>query len=75
MSTLGEDHIDVGQRRNNLAVVMRRMGDLDGAREQLELAVAIAEAIHGRDHSAYRTARANLESVIADQGEERVRGE
>jgi hypothetical protein len=46
--------------------VLQALGDLPGAREQLERALAISEAALGRDHPTVRTLRRNLDSVTTD---------
>jgi len=62
-AALGPDHPDVGIRLNNLGGVLRDLGDLPGAREQYERALAIGEAALGPDNPTVRTLRRNLDSV------------
>jgi len=45
------------------------VGDLPGAREQLERALAITEAALGPDHPDVATRRGNLGSVLWDLGD------
>ena len=47
----------------NLGIALRDQGDLPGAREQLERALAISESALGPDHPTVRTLRRNLGSV------------
>jgi tetratricopeptide (TPR) repeat protein len=61
---LGPDHPDVAIRRNNLGNVLRALGDLEGARVQLEQALAISEAALGPDHPNVATVRSNLGSLL-----------
>jgi hypothetical protein len=62
-AALGPDHPDVGVWRNNLGGVLRDLGDLDGARTQLERAVQIGEAALGPDHPTAGTLRDLLQDL------------
>ena len=44
--------------------MLRALGDLPGAREQYEQALAIGEAALGPDYPTVRTVRRNLDSVV-----------
>jgi hypothetical protein len=54
--------------RGNLGGVLRRLGDLQGARAQYERALAIGEAALGPDHATVATIRSNLGTVLQDLG-------
>jgi tetratricopeptide (TPR) repeat protein len=60
---------DVATRRNDLGRVLRALGDLAGAREQLEQALAISEAALGAAHPDVGIRRNNLGSVLQDLGD------
>jgi hypothetical protein len=49
---------------NNLGSLLRHVGDLEGARAQLERALEISEAALGPDHPGVATVRSNLNSVL-----------
>ena len=55
--------------RNNLGGVLRALGDLPGAREQYERALAISEAALGPDHPNVGICRNNLGRVLQDLGD------
>ena len=50
---------DVGTELNNLALVLRDLGDFEGALVYLERGLAIAESSYGPDHPTIATLRAN----------------
>ena len=54
--------------------VLQDLGDLPGARQQYERALAITEAALGPDHPDVRTMRSNLDSVTTDQRGAELRG-
>ena len=56
-------------RRSNLGSVLQALGDLPGAREQLERALAISEAALGPDHPDVGIRRNNLGSVLQALGD------
>jgi hypothetical protein len=56
--------------RNNLGRVLRDLGDLEGARVQLERALAIGEATLGPDHADVANWRNDLGSVLQAHQEE-----
>ena len=64
----GPDHPTVGTARNNLGGVLQALGDLTGARAQLEQALAIDEAALGPDHPTVGTDRNNLGGVLQALG-------
>lgn len=66
---LGPNHPDIGWRRGNLGLVLHALGDLSGARDQLERALQISEAALGPNHPTVGTWRANLGRVLSDLGE------
>jgi hypothetical protein len=57
---LGPDHPEVAVGCNNLGGLLQAVGDLVGARVQLERALRIAEAALGPDHPSVGTVRHNL---------------
>jgi tetratricopeptide (TPR) repeat protein len=62
-AALGPDQLTVSVRRGNLGLVLRDLGDLEGARAQLERALAISEAALGPDHPRTRSRGAMLAEV------------
>jgi hypothetical protein len=60
----------VARWRSNLGGVLQALGDLEGARAQLERALAIWEAVLGPDHPTVATIRGNLGSVLSALQEE-----
>jgi tetratricopeptide (TPR) repeat protein len=61
---LGQDDPQVGWRCDNLGRVLQDLGDLEGARVQLEQALAIGEATLGPNHPTSTAIRGKLASVI-----------
>jgi hypothetical protein len=59
----GPDHPEVGTDLNNLATILRDLGDLPGARILTERAVAIDEVAYGPDHPTVEVLRRNLAAV------------
>ncbi|MGD8795196.1 MAG: tetratricopeptide repeat protein, partial [Anaerolineae bacterium] len=59
----GPDHPNVAIDVNNLGSVLRALGDLDGAREAYERALAILQQFLPADHPKIRIARENLDSL------------
>ena len=68
-AALGPEHPTIGIWRNNLGNVLRDLGDLAGARTQLEAALRISEAALGPDHPTIGIWRGNLGSVLQDLGD------
>jgi hypothetical protein len=60
-AALGPDHPDIGTRRSNLGRVLADLGDLTGARTQLERALQISEAALSPDHPQARSIRESLD--------------
>ena len=61
----------MAQSLNNLGAVLQAQGDLEGARDHYERALAIREKALGADHPGTQTVRNNLDYVlglIAAQG-------
>ena len=54
---------------NNLGLVLQDMGDLAGAKEHLERALGIDEAVYGKDHPDVATDVNNLGSVLKAMGD------
>jgi tetratricopeptide (TPR) repeat protein len=65
----GPDHPTVGTRLNNLATILRDLGELPTARSMAERALAIAEAAYGPDHPTVGTDLNNLAAILQDLGE------
>jgi tetratricopeptide (TPR) repeat protein len=65
----GPEHPEVGTRLNNLALVLRDLGDLAGARERFERALAIDLAAYGPEHPDVGTDLNNLALVLQDLGD------
>lgn len=63
LPNLGEDHPSVATSRSNLAGVLQDLGELPGARELLEQALASALVNLGDDHPLIATYRFNLALV------------
>jgi hypothetical protein len=61
---LGPNHPDVAMWRNNLGSVLQDLGDLEGARAQVERALEIGEAALGPDHRFVATYRNNLGRML-----------
>jgi eukaryotic-like serine/threonine-protein kinase len=54
----------MGTWSSDLGVVLQDLGDLEGARVQLERALEISEAALGPDHPTLATFRSNVTSVL-----------
>jgi len=67
-AAVGPAEPEVAWRRDGLGAVLRRLGDLAGAKSQLERAVAISEAALGPDHPDVANWRSHLGSVLRDLG-------
>jgi hypothetical protein len=60
---LGSGHVDLGWRIDELAHVLMELGDLGGARTQLERALHISETALGPDHPQTHAARSALQQL------------
>jgi tetratricopeptide (TPR) repeat protein len=60
---------EVGGGLNNLGLVLRAQGDLEGAKDAFERALRIDEAVHGPDHPNVAAHVNNLGSVLRAQGD------
>jgi tetratricopeptide (TPR) repeat protein len=65
----GPDHPDVGARLNNLALILRDLGEPAQARPLAERALAITETAHGPDHPNVGIDLNNLALILRDLGE------
>jgi tetratricopeptide (TPR) repeat protein len=68
-AALGPDHPPIGAIRNSLGLVLRDLGDLQGAKAQLEHALEIDEAALGPDHPNVGRDRSNLGRVLRGLGD------
>lgn len=64
--TYGANHYAVAIRRNNLGVLLKDLGDLGGAREQLERALKTMKEALGPDHRRVTKLQKNLDAVIRE---------
>ena len=64
-----EDHADVGESYNDLALVCSSLGEYNRAKELLEKALTIREKVFGKDHADVATSYNNLASVYNSLGE------
>ena len=62
--TRSGNHPSVANTRSNLAGVLQDLGDLEGAKELLEQAMASALAQFGEDHPSVATRRLSLAAVL-----------
>src|SRR5580658_7380493 len=65
----GPDHPSVATDLNNLALILRELGDLAGARPLQERALAITEAACGPDHPSVATGLNNLALILRELGD------
>ena len=65
----GPDHPDVAASLNNLALILRDLGQPGEARPLLERALAIDEAVYGPDHPEVATDLDNLAMILEDLGQ------
>ena len=65
----GSDHPSVANLVNNLGLVLRNLGDLDGARKAYQRALAIDEKSFGPDHPSVAIDVNNLGMVLQDLGD------
>jgi Flp pilus assembly protein TadD len=68
-ATYGPGHPRVATVRSNLGSVLQDLGDVAGARNELERAVALFEAALDLDHPEVATARTKLGVVLRDLGD------
>jgi hypothetical protein len=66
---LGEDHPDTMHSMHNLALTRRDLGDLQGARELFEQALAGRRRVLGEDHPDTLQSRNDLAEVRRELGE------
>jgi hypothetical protein len=59
----GPEHPTVATTLNNLALILKDLGDAAAARPLLQRALAIDEAVHGPEHPTVATLRENLTRV------------
>jgi tetratricopeptide (TPR) repeat protein len=64
----GPGHPEVATDLNNLALILRDLGDPGGARPLAERALAITEAAYGPGHPAVATRLDNLATILQDLG-------
>jgi tetratricopeptide (TPR) repeat protein len=64
--TYGSDHPWVATALNNLALVLKDLGDLDGAKLRFERAIAIDKKTYGPDHPKIAFHLNNLAMVLRD---------
>jgi Tetratricopeptide repeat len=63
-AAFGPDDEDVAKWRSNLGLVLQDLGDLEGARAQVERALAIGEAALGSEHPNVAIWRGHLNGVL-----------
>jgi hypothetical protein len=63
---LGPNHPVLGERHDTLGRILRDLGDLDGARAELERALAIVEVAVDADHPSVANIRSNLQRVLRE---------
>jgi tetratricopeptide (TPR) repeat protein len=68
-AALGPDHPEVAADLNNLALILRDLGQLAQARPLAERALAITEAAYGPDHPAVAIRLSNLTGILQDLGQ------
>ncbi|MES1908299.1 MAG: hypothetical protein MHM6MM_001259 [Cercozoa sp. M6MM] len=67
----GEDHFAFASAVNNLAVVVKRAGDLEKAQPLMRFALQIYEKVHGPEHLSTASVRANLAVLLRQLWHER----
>jgi tetratricopeptide (TPR) repeat protein len=65
----GPDHPAVATGLNNLALILKDLGDPDGAQPLAERALAITEAAYGPDHPTVAIRLNNLATILRDLGD------
>jgi tetratricopeptide (TPR) repeat protein len=68
-AALGPDHPTVATRLNNLALILKGLGDPAQARPLAERARAVIEAALGPDHPTVAILLSNLAAILRDLGE------
>ena len=66
---LGSEHPDTAMSLNNLASLLRAHGDLAGARQPYERALAIKEKVLGAEHPETAASLSNLGRLSRDLGQ------
>jgi tetratricopeptide (TPR) repeat protein len=66
---LGPNDLAVGEEHDTLGRILRRLGDLDGARDQLRKALVVFERAVGPWHADIATLRGTLAQVLLGLGE------
>jgi tetratricopeptide (TPR) repeat protein len=61
----GENHVKYARNLENLSIVLRNLGDYEGAKEACLKALEIDKRIYGDDHENYASTLENL-SIILD---------
>ena len=69
LAVYGPDHPTVGTDLGNLGRVLEDLGDLQGAKANLERALAVHLAVYGPDHPTVGTDLGNLGRVLEDLGD------
>jgi tetratricopeptide (TPR) repeat protein len=64
----GQEHSDVAESLNNLAVLHKAQGNYDQAKPLYERALAILEKVHGKEHPSVATGLNNLAGLHSSQG-------
>jgi tetratricopeptide (TPR) repeat protein len=70
LENFGEKHPDVARCRSNLSAILMDLNDLNGAKEQLELASPIFEETLGKNHPYVATVKNNLAYVLEELGDQ-----
>jgi tetratricopeptide (TPR) repeat protein len=68
-ASLGLAHPNIGASINNLAGLVRTLGDVEAARKLYERSLAISEEMFGADHQNTATCLNNLASVLHEEGD------
>jgi tetratricopeptide (TPR) repeat protein len=68
-AVFGPDHPAVGRDLNNLASILRDLGQLDRARSSQERSLAIDEAVYGPDHPDVASRLNHLAQILRDLGQ------
>jgi hypothetical protein len=64
VQSYGQEHYVIAIRRNNLGALLKDMGDLRGARRELEQAVEIARKALRPDHPRVKKLENNLAVLL-----------
>jgi tetratricopeptide (TPR) repeat protein len=68
-AVLGPEDLAIGEQHDTLGRILRRLGDLDGARYQVQRALAVYEHAVGPWHADIATLRGTLAQVLLGLGE------